>query len=339
MRKIVIKQVGIMDNGKAKTIDDVARDLKISKSTVSRAISGKGRISADTRQKVLDYIEKSNYRPNPMAKGLSESRTFNVGWVVPGNDHMTSLYFYQRCLQGVINTAIKADYDVLITTIGEGDISGLKRITENHKVDGVILGRTLYKDAAIAYLKASRLPFVVVGSTEEPGVIQVDNDHISACRELASILKMKGVKKVAFIGGDTELVVTDSRLRGFKEGMTGVRTQIYMDCDDYEKVKRSVTETVSSGADCIVCEDDRICQMVMESLKDLEVEVPSGIKVASFYDSKLLENYKPQITALKYDPLELGMRACETLMDVINGKKAEKRQLLGYEVTLKGSTQ
>ncbi|MBO4337142.1 MAG: LacI family DNA-binding transcriptional regulator [Lachnospiraceae bacterium] len=328
-----------MDNGKVKTIDDVARELRLSKSTVSRAISGKGRISAEIRQKVLDYIEKSNYRPNPIARGLSESRTFNVGWVVPGDDHMTSLYFYQRCLQGVINTAVKADYDVLITTIGAGDISGLKRITENHKVDGVILGRTLYKDAAIKYLKERKLPFVVVGSTDEAGVIQVDNDHIAACRELASILKMKGVRRVAFIGGDPGLVVTDSRLKGFKEGMTGVRTQIFMECIDNETVRSAVAETVAASADCIVCEDDRICQMVMETLKEMEVEVPSGIKVASFYDSKLLENYKPQITALKYDPLELGVKACETLMDIISGKKVENKRLLGYEVTLKGSTQ
>ena len=333
-----MKKVGMMDNEKT-TIDDIAKALGLSKSTVSRSISGKGRISADTRQKVLDYIEENNYKPNPLAKGLSESKTYNVGWVIPGDDHLTSLYFYQKCLQGVISAAAKADYDVLITTIKKSDISGLKRITENHKVDGVILGRTLRKDEAIKYLKEQGIAFVVVGSTDEAGVIQVDNDHIAACRELASILKMKGVRRVAFIGGDPGLVVTDSRLKGFKEGMTGVRTQIFMECIDNETVRSAVAETVAASADCIVCEDDRICQMVMETLKEMEVEVPSGIKVASFYDSKLLENYKPQITALKYDPLELGVKACETLMDIISGKKVENKRLLGYEVTLKGSTQ
>ena len=144
----IILRVRTMDNEKT-TIDDVAKALGLSKSTVSRSISGKGRISADTRQKVLDYIEERNYRPNPLAKGLSESKTYNVGWVIPGDDHLTSLYFYQRCLQGVISAAVKMDYDVLITTIGKNDLSGLKRITENHKVDGVILGRTLRKDEAI----------------------------------------------------------------------------------------------------------------------------------------------------------------------------------------------
>ncbi|MCR5460839.1 MAG: LacI family transcriptional regulator [Acetatifactor sp.] len=327
-----------MDNEKT-TIDDVAKALGLSKSTVSRSISGKGRISAETRQKVLDYIEERNYRPNPLAKGLSESKTYNVGWVIPGDDHLTSLYFYQRCLQGVIGAAAKADYDVLITTIGKDDISGLKRITENHKVDGVILGRTLRKDKAIRYLKEKGIPFVVVGSTEEKGVIQVDNDHVAACRELTSILKMKGVKRVAFIGGDTGQVVTGSRLQGFQEGMEDARTQICLDCVNKDRVDRAVEEAVAFGTDCIVCEDDRICQMVMEKLKEMELEVPTDLKVASFYDSKLLGNYKPQITALKYDPTELGKKTCETLMAIINGKKVENRQMLGYEVLLKGSTQ
>ena len=74
-------------------------------------------------------------------------------------------------------------------------------------------------------------------------------------------------------------------------------------------------------------------------LKEMELEIPTDLKVASFYDSKLLGNYKPQITALKYDPTELGKKACETLMAVINGEKVENRQLLSYEVLLKGSTQ
>ncbi len=328
-----------MDNDKRKTIEDVAKALGLSKSTVSRSISGKGRISADTRQKVLDYIEESNYRPNPLARGLSESRTYNVGWVVPGDDHMPSLYFYQRCLQGVLRAAVKADYDVLITTIGDGDISGLKRITENHKVDGVILGRSLYKDDSIVYLKEQGLPFVVVGSTEEKGVIQVDNDHVAACRELASILRMKGVRRVSFIGGDMRLVVTGSRLQGFKEGIGDVRTQICMDCTDDGKVRRAVEEALASGSDCIVCEDDRICQIVMEKLKDMEVDIPADLKLASCYDSRLLRNYRPQITALKYDPMELGKRSFETLLAVINGQEVEGRMLLGYEVVLKGSTQ
>ena len=67
------------------TIGDVADALGISKTTVSRAISGKGRIGEATRQRVLDYIRENNYKPNPMAKGLADQKTYNICWVVPGD--------------------------------------------------------------------------------------------------------------------------------------------------------------------------------------------------------------------------------------------------------------
>lgn len=80
------------------------------------------------------------------------------------------------------------------------DMSQLQRVVENHKIDGLILGRTLIRDDRIKYLKQTYLPFVAIGSTEEPNVAQIDNDHIEACRELTSILIMKGMKKFALIG-------------------------------------------------------------------------------------------------------------------------------------------
>lgn len=70
------------------TIADIARELGVSKTTVSRAISGKGRIGSGTRDRVLSFIEKNNYRPNPLAKGLANSRTYNICWAMPGDSTM-----------------------------------------------------------------------------------------------------------------------------------------------------------------------------------------------------------------------------------------------------------
>ena len=64
------------------TIDDIARNLGVSKTTVSRAISGKGRISEATRAKVTEYIQQCNYRPSAAAKGLAESKTYNLALVL-----------------------------------------------------------------------------------------------------------------------------------------------------------------------------------------------------------------------------------------------------------------
>lgn len=223
------------------------------------------------------------------------------------------------------------------------DMSQLQRAVENHKIDGLILGRTLIRDDRIKYLKQTDLPFVAIGSTEEPNVAQIDNDHIAACRELTSILIMKGMKKFALIGGDSNHVVNRTRREGFEQGITGAGLMIedmkvYMDCVDRSNVEMAVEDSMRHIVDCIVCMDDGICKWVLDKLRK-EGHICSGTDMPSFYNSALLENNRPAITSLQYDPKELGKTAGETLFRMIEGEDIADRILLGYEVTLKGSTQ
>lgn len=326
------------------TIGDVAEALGVSKTTVSRAISGKGRIGEETRQRVLKYIKENHYQPNVVAKGLAKSKTYNIGWVMPGDSSVTDLPFFQRCMMGISEVAAAKNYDILISMVFDHDISQLKRAVKNRKVDGIILGRTLVDDERVEYLKDSGMPFVVIGSSLDNQVIQIDNDHINACRELTSILLLKGVKKIALIGGDSNHVVNQTRRKGFEMGLKeqGIdknASWIYMDSDTDSMVERVVDECMHNQVECIMCMDDRICHTVLNKLYRDGIQIPDQIKVASFYNSVTLEGYQPAITTLQYDPKELGIVACKTLFDYIKGKEVQKKNLLGYEVILKGSTQ
>lgn len=326
------------------TISDVADALGISKTTVSRAISGKGRIGEATRKKVLDYIEAYDYKPSPIAKGLAQSKTYNIGWVMPGDLLVTDLPFFQNCLIGIEEVARAEDYDVLLSTVFDNDISQLKRIVGNRKVDGVILGRTLVKDERITYLKESNMPFVVVGSSSEKGVIGVDNNHIAACKELTSILLMKGLKKIALIGGDSNHVVNQTRKKGFEaafqeQGIKLNSKNMYMDNEKDEEIKCAIDDALRNGAECIICMDDRIAIILLDELQRKSVKIPDDIKVASFYNSPILEKNQPPITTLKYDPKELGAVTCRTLLDYLDGKDINEKVMLGYQVILNGSTQ
>lgn len=326
------------------TIGDVADALGISKTTVSRAISGKGRIGNTTRQRVLEYIEQNNYKPNPIAKGLAKSKTYNIGWVIPGDSTVTDLPFFQRCMTGIGEIAATEDYDILIIMVYDRDISQLQRVVNDHKVDGIILGRTLVNDERVEFLKESHIPFVVIGSSLSPGVIQIDNDHISACKELTSILVMKGIHKLALIGGDANHVVNQTRRRGFELGLREQNIPvnpawIYMDSETDADVERAVDDILRNDVECIVCMDDRICYSALGKLRKDGVKVPEQIKLASFYNSAILENNQPAITSLQYDPRELGAVACRKLFDNIRGKEIKEKELLSYEVVLKGSTQ
>lgn len=326
------------------TIDDIANALGVSKTTVSRSISGKGRIGEYTRQRVMNYIDKMNYHPNVLARGLAESKTYNIGWIVPGDSRIADLPFFHKCLSGVCETAAKSNYDVLLSINDGKDVAHIDRVISNKKVDGVVVGRTLLDDANIKYLKANGTPFVVIGSTDESDVIQIDNDHFNACKELTFLLLMKGIRKIALIVGDSNHVVNHSRKRGFEAAIAENSALvndvvIYMDSDGESETNKIVDEAIKNKFDCIVCADDLICANVVKKCQNDRIDIPGDIKIASFYDSDLLQNCKPGITAIQYDPKELGCVACEALLDFIwNGVMSEKIYLR-HEIALRESTQ
>jgi len=335
------KNIGI--NNKKLTIADIAEELGVSKTTVSRSISGNGRIGAQTKERVLDYIEKHNYKPNVMAKGLAQSKTFNICVVYPTDCATNELPFFQKCLIGIVQRAAREQYDILMAMVSNTDISQLKRIIQNNKVDGVITLRTLVDDNAIKFLKQSDIPFVTVGSTSEKGVIQVDNDNMAACRGLTMLLLTEGMERIALIGGNTQHVVTQNRYQGFKEafekwGKMADGRMVYLDMEDDQSVEKCVEDALRKHAECIIAMDDNICKKILDKLKQDLIEVPKDIKVASFYYSKELEKNNPPITSLKFNVPELGTATCNTLFSIMDGKEVQDKTVLGYELVLKEST-
>lgn len=331
-------------NTKNITITDVADALGVSKTTVSRAISGKGRIGEETRQRVLAYIEEHNYKPNVIARGLAQSKTFNLCVVMPGNYALVDLPFFQEAIMGIQEIAGMMEYDILLCICQENDVSGLERILSNGKVDGVILLRTFIKDAQIELLQKRKIPFVTTGSTTYKHVVQIDNDHQNACRELTSILLLRHLGRIALLGGNENFVVNRSRFEGFAQAFADSGESydpelIFMNLDSRAFMDRAVDEALEKGASCLMCMDDAICSQVLRKLRQEHRKVPADIKVASFYNSSVLENSIPAVTSLVFDARELGSEACRNLLDQIEGKEVNEKTLLSYEVVLKESTQ
>ena len=326
------------------TISDVAEALGVSKTTVSRAISGKGRIGEATRKRVLEYIDKYDYKPNVIAKSLAQSKTFNICVVMPGDYALVDLPFFQEAIMGIQEIAGMMEYDILLCIGSGSDMTSLTRIIQNRKVDGAILLRTMVEDPQVAFLQEKGIPFVTAGSSEYKNVKQIDHDHKSACRELTSILLMRGMKKIAILGGRSDIVVNQTRLSGVKEayeqfGMDINSDLMFMNLESRAFVEKAVDDAINIGTDCILCMDDGICAQAMRRLRQKHVKVPNEVKVASFYNSSILENNVPTITSLSFDAKELGIKACKNLLHQIEGEETAERTLLPYEVVLKESTQ
>lgn len=335
--------LGVMEDKNTMTIADVAKALGVSKTTVSRAISGKGRIGKETRERVQAFIEEHDYKPNIIARGLAQSKTFNICAVMHGDYEIGDFRFFQDCLFGIQEIASLVGYDILITICKGNDISSLERVIINQKVDGVILMRTFVDDPRIEFLLQKGVPFVTVGSTKREGVVQIDHNHRSACKELTSILLMKGLSKIALIGGDVNHVVTRKRYQGFREAYEQLGVELndnllFLNVENNVLVDKAVKRALAESVDCILCMDDVVCSRVLKTLREEQISVPEDVRVASFYNSTILENNVPAITALGFDAKELGMVSCKTVLDLIDGTAVNERTLLPYEVVLKAST-
>ncbi len=322
------------------TIADIAKDLNLSTSTISRAISGKGRISQETREKVLQYVDRKNYSPNIIAKSLVNSKTYNLLFTLPKKQNISEMPFFQNCLIGASETASKYFYDIIVVTQGEDDISNLKRIISNNKIDGVILTRVYENDIAIEYLKENNIPFVIIGESEDDTIAQIDSKHDKACYQVTvDVLSNRDNNniKIGLIGGDMKNIVNKNRYKGFKKALKEVgildkNLVSYLDVEENIHIGNIVEELLNQEVDYIFCMDDFICTKVLHKV-DKKVNLGNKeIKIVSFYSNSTLENHYPPITQIKFDVRGLGITASLALIEKIAYENLATRRFLSYEI-------
>ena len=259
-------------NDKPIDITQIAQALGVSKTTVSRAISGNGRISAATRQRVLDYVKEHNYTPSMMARGLVKRCSYNISLVISTQFSDFELPFLRKVMRSVYQVAGDSDYDVLLTLVGENETRPVERLLDNRKIDGLILTRTLERDPLIPLLKARKVPFVAIGQPEDDQVLSVDHDQVGGCREMTSLLLMKGMKHIALLGGSMLYTVNQSRLKGFRQAYVKMGQKIdesllFLELESDDLRMEAVQQAVERGADCILCMDERLAQLTLNMLK------------------------------------------------------------------------
>lgn len=326
------------------TIADIARELGVSKTTVSRVISGKGRISDETRVRVQSWIRKHNYTPNTIARGLASSRTYNAAVVIPKDADKGDVPFFQDCLVGISETISRRGYDAILAIQSGDDISTLERMVRHHKVDGVLLTRLLENDWAAQFLQNEKVPFVVLGTSEDESLCQVDSNQSAGCFEITNHVLENGCSRIALLGGDRRHVVNKKRYEGFKRAFAKYDhgslkpLEVVWNLNDTEKVNAVMPQILKEGPQCLVCMDDVICARVLMYLKQEEYQIPEDIQVVSFYDSPILENNTPPITTLSVSAAELSRTAGNVLINLIEGKEVSQQTDVAYQIKYREST-
>lgn len=331
-----------MEQGKVK-IKEIAEALELSPTTVSRALSGNGRVSEKTKSLVQEYLNEQNVLPCVHRSAYTDRKTKNILVTVAGESDYGLLPYFSQVIMGAYDFFQPLGYQVLVAKTSETDIAPLKKIIKQHKCDGVILSRTLENALDIEFLQEKGVPFVTIGSYDDNTLYQVDVDQRAGCRELTSQLLKMGNRRIALFCANKKHVVTQSRLAGFLQayednGIDFDSRYLFEDTGYMDVAEACTEKMLKQGMECIICMDDNICLNVLNALRKFKAWIPKDMKVASFYNSRVLEEYYPPISCVNLNINELAKKASEVLYRVLNKEQAEKRILLGYEVLLKDST-
>ena len=332
------------------TIKDVAKAANVSPSTVSRVIADSPRISEKTKKKVRKVMEELGYHPNFIARSLANQSTQVIGVVFPSSGNQAFQNpFFSEVLRGISEGAHKKHYGIQLTTgVTEEEIyQDVVRMVQGGRVDGIILLYSKVKDHVIDYLLEKDFPFVIVGKPYEKvdQITHVDNDNIEAAREATEYLLRLGHRRIGFIGGDENLMVTVTRLEGYKQALQKANIPIrneYIIHEDFlvSGGKQGVMKLLSlpEPPTALIVTDDLMALGVLQSVLHSGLEVPGDLSVISFNNALIARLANPPLTSVDIRILDLGMEAVKQLIAKIENKNEPvKRVIIPHELIVHSS--
>lgn len=324
-------------------LSKVAKDLGLSVSTVSRALSGNGRISEETRTMVSEYLKDKNLMPNTRTRKYTDIRTHIIAVTIPEEEDFFFMPYFQTVFFSIYDYFSIRGYQVIPVKTNADNISNLIQAVKDHSMDGVIISRQVENHKEIELLKERGVPFVCIGQVDLEDVMQVDANIEGACQDLTNALIHKDCHRIAVMCSGRLDPVNQIRFQGIMKAyvqnyMVLNREFVFWDTETEAVAELAIEKILAAKMDCILCMDDNICLKVLLILRKLGINIPGDVKVASLHNSSLLEKWHPSISCVHYDAAALGKEAGKLLHTYL----AEGRRLanvkLGYEIQMKEST-
>ena len=315
----------------------------MSVSTVSRALSGNGRVSEETRQEVLDYLVDKQLVPNTREKHYTDTTTNIIAVTVPEEGNFVFMPYFQHVFFSIYDFFSIRGIQVIPIKISAKNISYLKKAVEDHVMDGVILSRRVENMEEINYLKEQGVPFVLIGEIDDSEIVQVGSENEQATYDLINALIHKGCYKMAVMCAEEKQPINQIRFKGLMNAhadnyMVLNQEFVFYDTDSEDIAELAIEKILAANMDVIICMDDNICLTVLRILQKRRISIPQEIKVASLHNSPILEAWNPPITCVNYDVDELGKEAARMLHTLLLEKKKLPKTIMGYEVQMKEST-
>jgi len=315
------------------TIKDVAKALGLSTSTISRALNGSYEISPETKKLVLEYAEKINYRPNPIALSLKEQKSHSIGVVVCE----VANNFFSQAINGIESIAYNRGYHVIITQTHESfdrESTNVQHLLSRH-VDGLLVSLSAETTdiSQYKYLHEKGFPIVFfdrVAADIETHKITANN--FKGSFDATESFINKGFTRIAHLTNSNNLLISQERVNGYKNALDlygiPIKNEYLKFCDHggmiQDEVELAIKELLSleERPQAIFISSDRLTISCMHILKNMGLKVPEDIAVAGFTNSDVAELFDPPLTVVRQPAFQIGQIATELLIKTIESKRA-----------------
>ena len=325
------------------TIYDVAREAGVSMATVSRVVNGNKNVKENTRKKVLEVIDRLDYRPNAVARGLASKRTTTVGVVIPD---ITNTYF-AALAKGIDDIAEMYKYNIVLANSDEDDEKEVAVVNTlfSKQVDGIIFMGYHLTEKIRSEFSRSRTPVVLAGTVDvEHQLPSVNIDYKNATADAIRHL-LKRNKKIAFVSGPlVDDINGKIRLVGYKEALkeAGVNYSeglVFESKYRYDDGYALAERLVSSKATAAIVTGDELAAGLLNGLADHGISVPEDFEIITSDDSQIARYTRPNLTTIAQPLYDLGAISMRMLTKIMHKEELEEREvLLPHGLTERKST-
>lgn len=314
---------------KPATIKDIAQQLKVSISTVSRALRNAADVNPDTKAAVLALSAELGYQPNRLALSLRQKQTNTIGVIVPNLDYVLS-----QMVKGIDEVALEAGYTVMVCQSNESfgrEIVNTSRLLES-LVDGFIISVSSETKTFehIRKIHDRKIPIVMfdrlIPNFEVPGV-RLDNEEggFIATEHLIE----QGYRRIAILAGPKNLGISNSRMEGYLNALKKYKIKrdddLIMHCDfnqDYAYFATQELLSLKKRPDAIFTISDRMAIGAMLAIKKKNLRMPEDIGLVGFNNEPALSLVTPEISSVEQPSFDLGKAAAKLFIEKLHNTES-----------------
>jgi LacI family transcriptional regulator len=328
----------------ARTLDDLAELSGVSRATVSRVING-GSVSPETRQKVLDVLETTTYRPNLAARNLASGKSGVVGVVMHVAAQLTfSDNYFAGLLTGICDSLTESAAGMMLWLGNRTKEETLDQILSMGMLDGIIVTADTIDDPLVDGLRSSGVPSVLIGhrrADNDASYIDIDNE--AAAEAIVDHLIGLGRKRIAHITGRRDSVSGRDRKTGYRRALrrANLPTDGLIIEGDYtaEGGYKAATKLIEAKVDAIFCASDNTAVGALDAIRNAGLRVPEDIALAGFDDLAFASELAPPLTTMRQDIQGIGQEAARNLLTLLDRPEdGPRRVLLPTELVIRQST-